>query len=262
MMKQTSKHLSEDELTLHYYRESDTTAAQHLRDCPECAAEFARLEKVLGAVSESTLPVPARGEDYGRLVWAQVRERLPEKRQSAWSAWFVPQRLAWAGALAAVIVVAFLVGRISKDDSSKGPQIVEKQPEKVRERVVLVAVGQHLEKTQMVLVELVNTDAASGSIDISSEQERARDLLTANRLYRQTAQSVGDTNVASLLDELERTLVEIANSPADVSAARRASLQQQIESQGILFKMRVVGSKVKKEKNAGAAPPSGELQRL
>jgi hypothetical protein len=254
------KHLSEDELILHYYREAAPSTGQHVADCAECAAQFARLEKVLSAVTERTIPAPSRSDAYGRIVWAQVRERLPETREPWWTAWLRPQRAAWAGALAAVIVAAFILGRFTSDDVQ--PPIATVQPERIRERVVLVAVGQHLEKSQMVLVELVNANTQSGPVDISGEQERARDLLTANRLYRQTAQNVGDPTVSSLLEQLERTLVEIANSPSEVSGDRLASLQQQIEGQGILFKMRVVGSKVKKEKKAAAVPPSDGLRRL
>ena len=52
----------------------------------------------------------------------------------------------------------------------------------------------------MVLVELINADPKS-SMDISSEQERAGDLVTETRLYRQTAARTGDTRIASLLDD-------------------------------------------------------------
>ena len=104
----------------------------------------------------------------------------------------------------------------------------------------------------MVLVELENANPTGGPLDISSEQHRAEDLVAANRLYRQTALRAGETGVASVLDELERVLVEIANSPAKVSSPQLAVLRKRIESRGILFKIRVIGSEVRERQKAAA----------
>lgn len=96
----------------------------------------------------------------------------------------------------------------------------------------------------MVLVELANAGApAAGKLDISYEQETAEDLLESNRLYRQTAARNGDVATAGLLDDLERVLLEIAHSPAEVSARQLEELRRQIEDRGILFKVRVFGSR-------------------
>ncbi len=40
--------------------------------------------------------------------------------------------------------------------------------------------------------------------------------MHANRLYRQTAASSGDDRVVSLLDDLERVLLEVAHSPEEL----------------------------------------------
>jgi hypothetical protein len=255
-------HISQDELVLHYYGELAGTAKgnteQHLHECAECQAEFAKLGQILSAVNEETFPVPPRADEFEARVWASIKPQLQEQRAGSWKAWFAPQRLVWAGALAAVIVVAFLAGRVSKP-----PQQVATQGgqsgEKVRERIVLVAVGDHLEKSQMMLVELTNAEAGKGGFDMSGEQERARDLLTANRLYQQSAQKVGDPAVNKVLDDLERVLVEVANSPTDLNKQQLAELQQQIESQGLLFRVRVLESKVNSRvKEKAPAQPANQ----
>ena len=112
--------------------------------------------------------------------------------------------------------------------------------EKVRERILLVDLGEHLDRSQMVLVELVSADDSSGSVDISSEQSRAEQLVSANRLYRQTAASTGDAAMASVLDELERVLVDIAAGPATVSQEDFDTVRRRIDSKALLFKVRVV----------------------
>jgi hypothetical protein len=114
------------------------------------------------------------------------------------------------------------------------------------ERVLLVAVGDYLERSQMVLIELANA-APRGSLDISAEQERAGDLVTESRLYRQTAARTGDTAVASVLEDLDRVLLDIANGPSKVTPGELEKLRQRLESEGILFKIRVLGSNVRNQ---------------
>jgi hypothetical protein len=123
----------------------------------------------------------------------------------------------------------------------------------VRERIMMVAVGEHLDRSQMILVELVNNES-KGPVDISEEQRRAEDLIGENRLYRQAALKSGDRAVSSVLDELERVLLEVAHSPSKLDSAEFEQVRQRIESQGILFKIRVVSSNLRERK----VPPQGK----
>jgi hypothetical protein len=262
------QHIATDDLILHYYGELPASerqmANEHMAHCAECAAEFQKIQQVLGAVNEETFPVPVREEPYEAAVWERLRPQLPQKSQAWWTAWLAPQRLALAGALAAIIVVAFMAGRVTGPPAGP-PQTAGQQPEKVRERVVLVAVGDHLEKSQMILIELANADPQGSGMDISSEQQRARELLSANRLYKQSAQKVADPAIRKVLDDLERVLVEVANSPDKLDSQQLAELQQQIESQGLLFRVRVLGSKVNskvKEEETAQEPGKAAQRKL
>jgi hypothetical protein len=98
----------------------------------------------------------------------------------------------------------------------------------------------------MVLVELAHAQTRD-ELDISAERQRADDLVASNRLYRQTAMQMGQANVADVLDELERVLVEVARGPSRVSVRQLANIQQRIESQGILFKVKVIGSEIRNQ---------------
>ena len=98
----------------------------------------------------------------------------------------------------------------------------------------------------MVLVELSNAQP-NKPLDISAEQERAGDLVSESRLYRQTAQHTGNTAVASVLDDLDRVLMDIANGPSKISPAELEKLHRRLEAEGILFKIRVLGSDVKSQ---------------
>ncbi len=240
------KHLTDEQLVWFYYGEERDRqeAERHLAGCEQCRAAFAELERSLNAVTEA-VPVPERDENYGAMVWARLP--LEEKRgSSAFLAWlFMPRRWAMAGAMAALVVAAFLAGRFWPHSRTE-VQIARPVPAQVRERVLLVAVGDHLDRSQMVLLEIVNSKPGK-RVDISSEQQSAQDLVAANRLYRQTAARTGDAGVAQVLDELERVLLEIANSPSRLSSEEFEELRQRVEAQGILFKVRVIDSRIKEK---------------
>ncbi|MGB2642023.1 MAG: hypothetical protein WA530_01505 [Candidatus Acidiferrum sp.] len=249
-------HLTEEELIA--YREGEPTQreaiAEHLTNCAACRVEFEHIEAVLAALDN--LPVPERGPEYGRAVWQQIAPRLPEKAGRGWRAWFEPRRWAAIGAMAAIVIAAFVAGRWTKPKDA-GTGFPAASAAQVRERVLVVAVGEHLGKSEMVLMELANAAPASGGqkeINISAEQKRAEDLLDANRLYRETAAHDGDAALASVLDDLERVLLDVAHSPDELTPAKLESLQKRIESHGILFKVRVVGQELQKKQNTISAP--------
>jgi hypothetical protein len=246
--------VSEEELIA--CREGETTQreaiAEHLTGCQACRAEFERIEAVLRALDN--LPVPERGADYGRRVWQQIAPRLPEKPGRGWRTWFAPRHLLAFGSVGAMVIVAFVAGRWTKPPVTPTPAPDVAQ---VRERVLVVAVGDHLGKSEMVLMELANAAPAERGqrqIDISAEQKRAEDLLDANRLYRETAQQEGDAALASVLDELERVLLDVTHSPDTLTPAKLEALQKRIEAHGILFKVRVVGKELEEKQKANSAP--------
>jgi hypothetical protein len=235
-------HLTEEELVLYYYGEvlEPVDAARHLDVCEECRAHYAGLQRVLNVVD--CWPVPEPAEDYGRRIW----QRLGLERPRFWKPWLLPVRR-WASiaAVAAMVLAAFLAGRFLPHPESGRAGL----PGQVRERILLVALGDHLERSQMVLVELANADPRH-ELDISAEQQRAGELINQNRLYRQTAARSGETAVAGVLDELERVLLEIARGPSTLTPEEVERIRDRIKADGILFKVRVIGSTVqRKEEN-------------
>jgi hypothetical protein len=224
---------------------------QHLDACEACRGQYANLQRVLNIVDAA--PVPERAANYGTQVWRKLEPKLG--RGTLRASWLAPIRWPmrhWAAiaAVAALVVTAFLAGRYYPKPQPS-PQMAAGQ---VRERILLVAVGDHLERSQMVLVELVNARPGQ-ALDISSEQERAGDLVAENRLYRQTAARTGDTSLAGVLDELEPVLLEIAHGPARLTPEEVDKLRRRIEGDGILFKVRVVGSTVRHREEKAAANP-------
>jgi len=232
-------HLTEEQFVLYYYGEGDGSPGvrEHLDACEACRAEYAGLQLVLNVVDSA--PVPDRAASYGAEVWQRLQPKLGARRRFFNPLLWPARHWAAAGAMAALVVAAFLAGRYYPK-----PTQTAAAPQQVRERILLVAVGDHLERSQMILVELANARPGQ-PLDVTSERDRAADLVTENRLYRQTALRDGDHNVASVLDELEPVLLEIARGPGQLTPEEVEKLRARIEADGILFKVRVVGSTVR-----------------
>lgn len=239
-------HLSEEQIVLHYYGDAEEAAEveRHLAACAECRTEFARVRSMLRQIEPLEVPEPLPG--FEQKTWLNVRDHLPEKggffRRVFFSRTFGQQKWAFAGVMALLLAAAFMAGRFWP--RTEQPTTAQQAPASANpQRVVLVAVGDHLERSQMLLVEIMNADA-KGPIDLSSEQAEARDLLDSNHLYRVSAQQTGDPQVARLLDQLGRVLAEIANGPKEISPGDLQQVRHMIQSEGLLFKVRVVGSEV------------------
>ncbi|HXM42216.1 MAG TPA: hypothetical protein VN924_13260 [Bryobacteraceae bacterium] len=245
-------HLTEEQFVLYYYGEGDGSPAvrAHLDACETCRAEYASLQRVLNVVDSA--PVPERDANYGAQVWNRLQPSLRWDRRRGLSWWPAP-RWAAAALVATLIVAAFLAGRYYP----KSQPAQTANAGQVRERILLVAVGDHLERSQTVLLEVVNAQPGQ-PLDVAAERERAGDLVAENRLYRQTALRTGDTRVASVLDDLEPVLLEIAHGPDRLTAEEVENLRQRIEGDGILFKVRVVGSTVR-HREERAERPAGQI---
>jgi hypothetical protein len=263
-------HLSEEELILHYYGEEDGDALateQHLESCIECRAYYGSLQRILNVVD--ALPVPPRGPEYEGELWARIAPHIPARRAFWWRGWAgQPWSGSWrwaaaSAACAGLMTLAFLAGRAwPVRTPSVPPKMMASAADPLaRERVLMVAVGDYLERSQMVLVEISNA-SPSQALDISSEQVRVEDLISESRLYRQTAEHTGDVAVASILDELDRVLLEIAHAPSRLSAGEADDLRRHLETDGILFKVRVLGSKVRHQEERGAGGQPATPQKL
>ena len=247
-------HVSEEQLILHYYGEpdADPRIERHLLTCASCRLALAQLGETLSLVEAHQPPEPLAGLEAR--VWARMQTEIDGRRQASWFSrvFSATPRWAMAGGIAAIVVAAFMAGRFTHPAPEQMAEVVEALDD-ARERVFVIAIGDHLDQSQMVLMELLNADAQTVA-NIAGEQVRARDLVAANRLYRQTAVQSGDQSTGELLDVLERVLLEIANAPAEVSADDLDALRASIQERGILFRVRVVASEMRQREKADVVP--------
>jgi hypothetical protein len=240
------KHLTEEDLVLLYYGDSaaDTEADRHLKDCAECRAASESLSRTLNMCNEWTVPEPE--PEFPRSVWAQLAPRLyeakPPVRLGLRRFWLAP-------ALLAVLLGAFLAGRVSKQSESP---LMAGLSDQARERILAISLADHLDRAELLLTEISNANETSGD-DLSSARYRAQDLVEEGRLLRQTLAHNGDATIrqtsgtASLMDEVDRLILEVANAPDRVPPAEVQALQRRIDAGSLLFKVRIIESNLRTE---------------
>jgi hypothetical protein len=264
----STPHLTEDDLVLHYYGEmtsrEEVHTTTHLASCERCRGEFVRLQRVLGVIDESTVSAAEPPPSFERTVWARLEPTLrPERRP--WTSWLLmsPAPLALAAAVVVLVVGAFFAGRALSPAGPSGTTAGNTSPaaaataDQIREGILLVDLGEHLDRSQMALVELVSSED-EGQIDMSNERARAEQLVADTRLYRQAAKDAGDAVITDLLDEIERILTEVATTPNTVSARELADVRRRIESQDLLFKVRVMSSEVRERQKEALQRKTGQ----
>jgi hypothetical protein len=262
------KHYSEDDLILYYYGESRKRVdiEKHLDACAACQAIYREIGSTLAMVVEP--PLPERGDQYGLEVWQRIRHKLPEQDVPWWALWFRGERLMLVAAAAVLVLAAFVAGRYWPDSRSVSvtrpaatpagaPQASASATPGQRQRILLTSVADHLDRSERVLTDIMNT---TDHADISTEQRWAEDLLTTSRLYRQDAIEVGEQSVASVLDDLERSLLEIVHSPSRISAADLEQIRQRIDAAALLFKVRVLSDELR-QRDTAPADAAGPLPR-
>jgi len=125
--------------------------------------------------------------------------------------------------------------------------------------VFVASVADHLDRSARVLTDIMDTAAAG---DISAEQQWADDLLIASRLYRQDAVDAGEQSVADVLDEVERSLIEIVHSPSRIGAADLEQIRRRIDAAALLFKVRVLSDDLReREQTPDAARPRTSMRK-
>lgn len=231
-------HLGDEEMIELYYGEGSRRAETHLKACRQCSDQYTELRRNLDAISPA---VPQRNADYGDLVWQKLQPKLIpyQKKTTSWFAWANWRAAAILAGCAILLAAVFITGRYWERYSSTTTAVGTNV--KTPQRVVLVVLTDHLDRSERMLVQLEHADPKDPNDDAQLQSE-ARELLASNRLYRATASNAGDPQLAAALDRLEGVLAEIANDPT-LSSADIERVRKDMNTKGILFEIRVLRSR-------------------
>ena len=257
------KHLTEDELIAHALTESESNGTdkakvkveEHLAACAECANSYLALLSDLAAMKPAA--TPDRDESYGYRVWQSIAPSLAAYRVGNWGWWrrIWPGAALWKGlgyaaACALLVVCAFFAGRQWERWKQPPAAKVEHQLPQTKQPFVVVVLDEHLDRSERFLVQLKHADVDSPAM-ASPIRDEARSLLAANKVCREKAAKRSDPELTTALDHLDRLLAEAANEPGGLNAGSIAKLQDEMNSDGLLFEVRVLRSRIASRKAAG-----------
>jgi len=255
-------HVAEEDFVLDYYGELDASDRErvrgHLAWCGSCQLADQDLRATLRLVDVAPAPEPP--PSFERELWARIEPHVAAGTpRASWSERLIGLlrvdgrhriRVAWATGMAAALVAAFFVGRAGRTD---GPGAVQTGAGALataaRERVLDAEVEQHFERSQRVLSDLVNTEGP-GTVMLASDRARAADLVAAGRVYRRSADALGEAATSELLEDLERVLLDVANSTPDSASDDLRDVRARIDEQDLVFRLRVVGAELQRRQRS------------
>ena len=182
-------HLTEDDLVLHYYGEmadrEEAEASAHLRVCAQCHDGYAGCSACWPRSTSTRSRCRRCRLHFERTVWARLEPNMARERRG-WS-WLVtlagaPRagRVRRAARRRRVLRRAADAARTRHGAGPVSAVPAATAAAQLRERILLVDLSDHLEQSQMVLVELVSASAGDQA-DIADERERAPSQLVVGQ---------------------------------------------------------------------------------
>ena len=246
--RESARHVTDEDLLLDYYGESvpehRARTRAHVESCAECHALDRELRGVLALID--TEPLPEAPDGFEREMWARLQPQIAARARRPGVTWMLPPQWMLAGGIAALVVMAFALGRISNSTIVPLPQPsprVESATASPVERLLRNEVEDHFERSQRALVELVNADATGPEWQV--DRARAADLVAAGRLYRRSVETIGDADTRDLLEDVERVLVEIANESPRPSSNDLSGVRARISEQDLIGRLRLASAEMR-----------------
>lgn len=252
-------HVTDEDLLLDFYGEGSpemrAVMRAHLAVCDRCRALEREIRAVLALVN--TEPVPEAPEGFEREVWARLEPQIARNVgagfsrpfQGGWS--YERPRWAFAVGTVALAIGAFSLGRVWDPAPAPSTDSVAEVTD-ISDRLLRSEVEEYLERSQRVLVELVNTDD-DAPVMLASDRERAANLVADGRLYRRSIGENGDADTRDLLEDVERVLVEIANGPEAETSNHLSGVRARISNQDLIFRLRLMTAEMR-ERERRARP--------
>lgn len=227
---------------------------EHLHVCQRCRSDVSMLREFVEAtVAQAHQPSDERTLEYWNDFATAVEQRIAAtERRGAKSPLtlleeivsFVTLRwrsmLAYSGAVAA-IVLAIVVWRLTP---SSTPQHTERVVEPSPQQSIPIETTSHdqqindyFRKSRMLLVGISNMDVSERDpIDLSTERQVSRQLISEARSLRQRPI---DVRSAQLINDLEKILIELANTDEREDIPNVEIIRSGIRHENLLFKIRM-----------------------
>ena len=135
-------------------------------------------------------------------------------------------------------------------------QVEHKNPRRAKQPMVVVVLDEHLDRSERFLVQLKHADVDSRRWRRRCAMRRGA-CLAANKVCRRKRPRRAIPNLTTALDHSIGLLAEAANEPGGLNTRSIARLQKEMNSDGLLFEVRVLRSRIDDHKKDGNNPAKG-----
>ncbi len=225
-------------------------------DRPEDRAEAAAIERILGETDavRSEIRAAAASVNWDALP-AVIADRAlagsEKARRPAWPAVF-RMRPALAGLAAGLVVgAAAMYVALKAPDPRPGPTGVYHASSEFLDRAELEMARRsavdYLEKSQYMLLDVVESGARGQMVPAAVRAERARDLLQKKKYLNAQLERFQMAKAKAICDQIEMLFLELSQIDTELPAAELGRIQAVVEERQLLLKINLV----KKELQSG-----------
>ena len=224
-----------EKIVLHLYGELGENDAKnlmvHIKECAECAEEFAYTKKVFQVLDETkTDDVP---EANWENCWNTIDVRIQGKERKKKSFLLYPRWAYASAALLIVFTVGFFLGRIAFLQPGKSSPVQLEGSQSA----LYPSIQEHFESLKPVLVEYANYTASPENGTITIDKNIVRNLIIQNILLKRLIADE-DPSTREILEDVDLILREIANQEGD-DAHTLSMIKELIQERGILYELEV-----------------------
>ncbi len=242
---------------------SRKTFDEHVIKCESCAAVMAEMQGTLDTMSKHQRSNP--GQAYWDGYWKRLSARMEDEqvtRGSAGVAWWRRNvmgggnsRVSWAyraAAVAAILVIGVFAGRtfLAPDlQLTDEPQVAVEQP--VQEQSAPIPVDAkaaaaddramcYIEKSQMLLIALVNGDPSSPDAyagGFSDQRRRSSKLVDEAGAIKDDLSGPRQRRLRALVADLEKILVQISNLESEEDVEAVEFIRSRVNDRDMLLKI-------------------------
>ncbi len=225
----------------------------HLRNCPECAAEFSNIKSTLKHMKNYSRPQPGTefwdsywDNLYSRLETGQTEPSYISKKHVKWFPSFIwkpPRTIRTAIGAAAVLLIGILIGKTFFGGHDIPPvQTYISSTPPVQIDLTRARAEHYLERAKLVLLGIVNLDPQTElqfKPSFARQKQISRELINQSDELKIELRSTEQLRLLDLISDLEVILLQIANLEDDYDLEKVELIQTSAERKAILFKINI-----------------------
>jgi len=241
---------------------------EHLRSCPVCASEYSVLGATLRVMDRRERPDP--GPEFwdgywDRLSRRKVWEEAGEAPRTSLGARLVralsgiPRWSYQVAGAAALLLIGILIG--SRLITPPAP--VSTASRGAVESGAVVQAGNFIERSKILLLGLVNYDAATEdayAFDLGRKKTMSRELAAEAPAIRGALNARGQKRLRDLVSDLEVIMMQIANLGSGQDVEGVELIKQGVDRRGIFLKIDLDRMGRDARSSVDPASPAGETK--